>query len=53
MIAAIDTVIVASGGLNKAPVIAAVLRAKLASVLVSDEKTAAEALRLFRAASPR
>jgi lsr operon transcriptional repressor len=53
VIAAIDTVVVASGGLNKAPVIAAVLRAKLASVLVSDEKTAAEALRLFRAASPR
>jgi lsr operon transcriptional repressor len=50
VLAAIPTVIVASGGINKAPVIAAVLRRKLASVLVSDEATAAEALRLFRKA---
>jgi lsr operon transcriptional repressor len=47
----INTVIVASGGENKAPIIAAVLRAKLASVLVCDEKAAAEAVRLYRAGS--
>jgi lsr operon transcriptional repressor len=53
VLARIPMVIVASGGENKAPVIAAVLRAKLASVLVCDEKTAAQALRLYRAAAVR
>ncbi|MDQ3028219.1 MAG: sugar-binding transcriptional regulator [Pseudomonadota bacterium] len=43
----IATVIVASGSLNKAPIIAAVLKAKLAAVLVTDEDTAARALALF------
>ncbi|HUQ27938.1 MAG TPA: sugar-binding transcriptional regulator [Usitatibacter sp.] len=42
----IGTVIVASGGENKAPIIAAVLRAKLAAVLITDEETAARALTL-------
>ncbi|MBC5768480.1 sugar-binding transcriptional regulator [Ramlibacter albus] len=45
-LAKIPTVIVTSGGDNKAGVIAAVLRGKLASVLVCDEKTAAGALKL-------
>jgi DNA-binding transcriptional regulator LsrR (DeoR family) len=44
----IDTVIIASGGENKAPIIAAVLRARLASVLVCDEKTVVKALQLAR-----
>jgi lsr operon transcriptional repressor len=44
----IPTVIVASGGLNKAPIIAAVLKAQLAAVLVTDEDTAMRALALFR-----
>ncbi|HWI83494.1 sugar-binding transcriptional regulator [Ramlibacter sp.] len=48
LLANIATVIVASGGQNKAPIIAAVLRARLASVLVCDEKTAREALRLYQ-----
>lgn len=46
VLAKIPTVIVASGGENKAPIIGAVLRARLASVLVCDEKTAAAALEL-------
>jgi lsr operon transcriptional repressor len=50
-LAAVPTVIVASGGVNKAPVISAVLRKKLASVLVSDEATVAQALRMFREAA--
>ncbi|MBI2769856.1 MAG: sugar-binding transcriptional regulator [Burkholderiales bacterium] len=49
VLAAIPTVIVASGGPNKAPVIAAVLKARLAAVLVCDEQAAVEALRLFQA----
>jgi DNA-binding transcriptional regulator LsrR (DeoR family) len=46
-LARIPTVVVASGGENKAPIIAAVLRAKLISVLVCDEKTARAALRIY------
>jgi DNA-binding transcriptional regulator LsrR (DeoR family) len=49
VLAGIPTVIVASGGRNKAPIIAAVLRAKLVTVLVTDEETAVRALKLFRA----
>jgi len=43
---AIPTVVVASGGPHKAPVIAAVMKARLASVLITDELTAREAFRL-------
>jgi lsr operon transcriptional repressor len=50
VLAAIPAVIVASGGQNKAPVIAAVLKAQLASVLVCDEQAALAALRLFQGA---
>lgn len=46
-LADIPTVILASGGLNKAPVIAAVLRAGLIDVLVSDEATVTAALELL------
>ncbi|HUP28735.1 MAG TPA: sugar-binding transcriptional regulator [Usitatibacter sp.] len=46
VLARIPAVIVASGGRNKAPIIAAVLRARLASVLVTDEDTASRALDL-------
>ena len=49
-LARIPTVIVASGGPNKAAIIAAVLRAQLAKVLVCDEATAAQALRLYQGA---
>jgi lsr operon transcriptional repressor len=42
----IPTVVVASGGANKTAIIAAVLRAKLASVLICDENTASAALRI-------
>ena len=49
----IPTVVVSSGGLNKAPVIAAVLWAKLVSVLICDEKTARAALRQFEALGTR
>jgi DNA-binding transcriptional regulator LsrR (DeoR family) len=45
----IPTVILASGGLNKAPIIAAALRAGLVDVLVSDEATVAAALDIVRA----
>lgn len=48
-LARIPTVIVASGGENKAPIIAAVLRAKLLSVLICDEQTARTALKLYQA----
>jgi DNA-binding transcriptional regulator LsrR (DeoR family) len=48
VLAGIPTVIVASGGINKAPIIAAVLRKKLVSVLVTDEATAAQALHTYR-----
>jgi DNA-binding transcriptional regulator LsrR (DeoR family) len=47
----IPTMIVASGGRNKVHVLAAVLRARLASVLICDEQTAAAALALVREAS--
>ncbi|TCR65285.1 sugar-binding transcriptional regulator [Bosea sp. BK604] len=40
----IPTVILASGGLNKAAVIAASMRSRLASVLITDEDTAAAVL---------
>jgi DNA-binding transcriptional regulator LsrR (DeoR family) len=40
------TVVVTAGGKNKVDVIAAVLRARLASVLICDEKTASAAIRL-------
>ena len=46
----IPLVVVASGGATKTAIIAAVLRARLASVLVCDEKTAVGALRLATAA---
>ena len=45
-LARIATVVVASGGINKTAIIAAVLRAKLASVLICDEATAGAALKL-------
>lgn len=44
----IPTVILASGGKNKAAVIAAALRARLASVLITDEDAAAAAVALHR-----
>jgi lsr operon transcriptional repressor len=44
----IPTVILASGGVNKAPVIAAALRAGLVDVLVSDEITTTAALELLQ-----
>jgi DNA-binding transcriptional regulator LsrR (DeoR family) len=43
-LARFPTVVVASGGRNKSGVIAAVLRARLASVLICDEATAAAAM---------
>ena len=46
----IATVIVASGGLNKAAVLAAVLRARLCSVLMTDEAAARAALAIVRGA---
>src|SRR6185312_13666269 len=46
----IPTVILASGGINKAPIIAAALRARLISVLVCDERTARAAYRLLKGA---
>lgn len=52
-LARIPTVIVASGGENKAPVIAAVLWARLASVLICDEQTARAALKLYEALGER
>ena len=47
----IPTVILASGGAHKAPVIAAALRGRLASVLITDEGAAAAALALGRDAA--
>jgi DNA-binding transcriptional regulator LsrR (DeoR family) len=47
-LADIPKVILASGGLNKAPVIAAALRAGLVDVLISDEVTVVAALEIFR-----
>jgi DNA-binding transcriptional regulator LsrR (DeoR family) len=44
---AIPRVIIASGGLHKAAIVAAVLKARLCSVLISDEDTARKALTLF------
>jgi DNA-binding transcriptional regulator LsrR (DeoR family) len=44
----IGTVIVASGGANKTRIVAAILRARLAGVLVCDERTASAALELLR-----
>lgn len=44
----IPTVILASGGNHKAAVIAAALRARLASVLITDERAAAAALKLLK-----
>lgn len=44
----IPTVILASGGRNKAAVIAAALRGRLASVLITDEDAAAATLALHR-----
>lgn len=44
----IPSVVIASGGANKVRIIAAVLRARLANVLVCDEKTAAAALDIVR-----
>ena len=39
-------VMLVAGGMNKAPVIAAALRGRIGNILVSDEKTASEALEL-------
>ena len=50
MLRDIATVIVASGGLNKTAILAAVVRARLCSVLVIDEATARAALGLLRGA---
>jgi DNA-binding transcriptional regulator LsrR (DeoR family) len=50
MLRDIATVIVASGGLNKAAIIAAILRAKLCHVLVCDEATLRAAMGLLRGA---
>jgi lsr operon transcriptional repressor len=44
----IPTVILASGGINKAGIIAAALRARLASVLITDERAASAVLKLMR-----
>jgi lsr operon transcriptional repressor len=44
----IPTVILASGGTNKSRVIAAVIKAKLVSVLISDERTATAVLQHLR-----
>lgn len=51
-LARIPSVVVASGGAHKAPIVAAVLRARLASVLICDEDCARAALRLFEAEAP-
>jgi DNA-binding transcriptional regulator LsrR (DeoR family) len=44
----VDTVIVASGGLNKTAVLASVLRGKLCNVLIADEASARAALGIVR-----
>jgi len=46
----VDTVIVASGGLNKTAVLASVLRGKLCNVLIADEAAARAALGIVRGA---
>ncbi|MCU4179573.1 sugar-binding transcriptional regulator [Bosea sp. BH3] len=48
----IPTVILASGGANKAAVIAAALRGRLASILVTDEEAASAALALHEGGTP-
>jgi DNA-binding transcriptional regulator LsrR (DeoR family) len=48
MLRDIATVIVASGGLNKTAILAAVLRARLCSVLIIDESAARAALGVLR-----
>ena len=48
MLRKVSTAIVASGGLNKAAILAGVLRARLCSVLVCDEATARAALGIVR-----
>ena len=48
MLRKIDTVIVASGGLNKTAVLAGVLRGKLCNVLIADEASARAALGIVR-----
>jgi lsr operon transcriptional repressor len=50
MLRNIATVIVASGGLNKTAILAAALRAKLCSVLVTDEAAARAVLGILRGA---
>ena len=50
MLRDIATVIVASGGLNKTAILAATLRAKLCSVLVTDEAAARAVLGILRGA---
>jgi DNA-binding transcriptional regulator LsrR (DeoR family) len=47
-LARIPTVVLASGGINKAKIIAAMLRAHIPAVLVTDEQTAAAALDIIR-----
>jgi lsr operon transcriptional repressor len=46
----VDTVIVASGGLNKTAVLASVLRGRLCNVLIADEASARAALGIVRGA---
>jgi DNA-binding transcriptional regulator LsrR (DeoR family) len=50
MLRKIDTVIVASGGLNKIAVLAAILRGRLCNVLIADEASARAALDIVRSA---
>jgi DNA-binding transcriptional regulator LsrR (DeoR family) len=50
MLRKVATAIVTSGGVNKAPILAGVLRAKLCNVLVCDEASARAALGLLRGA---
>ena len=47
----VDTVIVASGGLNKIAVLASVLQGKLCNVLIADEASARAALGIVRGAT--
>jgi len=50
MLRKIDTVIVASGGLNKIAVLASVLQGRLCNVLIADEASARAALAIVRGA---
>jgi len=50
MLRKIDTVIVASGGLNKIAVLAAILQGELCNVLIADEASARAALGIVRGA---